>query len=79
MTHGFTAALTLAVLVLQTIKSSRHGKQNIGADNPRALLTDEDVRIIRGSSESIRTLAKRFDVSRSTIHKIKQRLTWRHI
>jgi len=79
MTHELTAALTLAILILQTTKSPRHGTQNIGADNPRALLTDKDVRIIRGSSESIRTLARRFDVSRSTIHKIKQRLTWRHI
>jgi len=77
MAHGLTAALSLAVLVLQTIKSGSNG--NIGADNPRALLTDKDVGIIRASSESIRTLAKRFDVSKSTIHKIKQRLTWRHI
>jgi len=60
MTHGLTAALALAVLGLQTIKASRHGKQNIDDDNPRALLTDIDVRIIRGGSEGIRTRPSRW-------------------
>jgi DNA invertase Pin-like site-specific DNA recombinase len=62
-----------------TARIHRHKKHNIGADNPRALLTDEDVRTIRGSAESVRTLAKRFGVTRAAIYKIKQRLAWRHI
>ena len=42
-------------------------------------MTDEDVKTIRGSAESVRTLAKRFGVTRAAIYKIKQRLGWRHI
>lgn len=42
-------------------------------------LTDEDVEVIRASSESNRKLGKRFGVSATTIYHIKNGTKWRHV
>lgn len=58
-----------------------HGTGNIGEDNPRAKLTKESVENIRGellkgSRGVISLLAKRHNVSISTISDIKRGKTW---
>ena len=44
-----------------------------------AKFTAELVREIRSATENGEELAKRFDVSRSTINRIRSRRTWKHI
>ena len=57
----------------------RKGRSQAGENNGRDKLTNSDVFDIRASSEHYKTLCKRFNVSYSTIHKIKRRETWTHI
>lgn len=57
----------------------RKGRSQAGENNGRDKLTNSDVLDIRASSQHYKTLCKRFDVSYSTIHKIKRRVTWTHI
>jgi hypothetical protein len=50
-----------------------------GEKNPRAKLTEADVRHIRGSTLSTEELTARFGVSKSTIHAARSGTTWRHL
>jgi len=50
-----------------------------GVDNPRAKLTEDDVRFIRASTLSTRELVKMFPVNRNMIYNIKARLNWSHV
>lgn len=47
-----------------------------GQSNPRAKLTEADVAVIRSSSASGRSLASRFGVNPSTIHRIRNGSGW---
>ena len=51
-------------------RGSRHG---------RAKLTEDQVRMIRSSSDSERILAARYGVSNFVIHSIRTFKTWRHV
>lgn len=51
----------------------------LGEDAPAAKLTARDVLAIRASSESQRSLASRYDVNKSQISRIKNRVDWRHV
>jgi 5-methylcytosine-specific restriction endonuclease McrA len=42
-------------------------------------LTEADVRVIRASPESLRVLARKFGVNRSTIQQVRKGKSWRHV
>ena len=50
-----------------------------GEKNGNAKLTEKQVLEIRASQESQVTMAKRFNVSRGTINRIKHQKSWQHI
>jgi IS30 family transposase len=54
----------------------------IGINHGRAMLTEDDVRLIRTLHEeglSYRVIARKFDVGKTTIEHIVTRQTWRHV
>jgi len=55
------------------------GRQAKGETHARAVLTDDEVRSIRGSDESGPVLAGRYGVTKATIYAIKRGRTWRHL
>lgn len=57
----------------------RHGTQQVGEEIHAAILSEDDVREIRQSSERSRYVAKRFGVHETTIHDVRRRKTWKHI
>ncbi len=54
-------------------------QMNRGAAHGNAKLNSWNVRAILGSEETAAQLAQRYGVSKSTIHRIIQRVTWRGI
>lgn len=50
-----------------------------GVNHGNAKVTEDDVRAIRASSESLSALAKRYGVARSTMAAIRKRETWQHV
>ena len=50
-----------------------------GENNPSAKLTEQLVKEIRQSKESLSALAKRLNVNWTTVNNIRCRKTWRHI
>jgi DNA transposition AAA+ family ATPase len=50
-----------------------------GMDHGRHKLTDDDVRMIRESTETLRALAQKLGVTMATIGFVRRRVTWRHI
>lgn len=59
------------------VKAKRLGRQ--GSACYRAVLTDDDVRLIRSSADTGKSLAEHFKVSRSTITDIRKNRSWKHI
>ncbi len=62
--------------------SERYGDplpQNIGDRNPSSKLTAQAVLEIRSSSNSLKELAQKYNVSESNIHCILKRKTWTHV
>lgn len=72
----------------------RHGRQVRGDRHPWRInpeliirgerhklskLTEDDVRAIRASNESKRVLARRYDVDRALIGRVRQRKVWTHV
>lgn len=58
----------------------RKGRDARGEQNGHAKLTDQAVRVIRAElHESTEVLAKRFGVSTSTIHNVRNGRLWRHV
>ena len=53
--------------------------QLAGQGHNSAKLTDEDVLNIRASKKRLQALAKRYGISRMTVHRIRRNLAWRHI
>jgi len=51
----------------------------VGEKTSWAKLTEDDVRAIRSSENSLRILADRFGVSVSAVHAVRQRRTWKHV
>lgn len=58
---------------------TRHGTQPVGIKNPRAKLTESQVREIRASTESYRILSARHGVAEGMIWFIRKRKNWRHL
>jgi len=56
-----------------------HGTLIQGVRQWKSKLTDDDVRVIRMSTESTTELMKRFPVSRTTINKLRRGLGWKHV
>lgn len=50
-----------------------------GSKNPRATVTEDDVRAIRASADSTKELAKRFGTTYKAVYKIRTHETWKHI
>lgn len=50
-----------------------------GEHCPSAKLTEDDVRVIRASSDSLRVLAARYGVSFIAIRNVRLGLTWKHV
>lgn len=50
-----------------------------GMNNGRAILTDDQVRLIRGSNERVRDLVRFYGVSKVTICGIRSGKKWRHV
>ena len=57
----------------------REQRAFVGYKNGRAKLREQDVKKIRDSNDSSSLLAKRYNISKSTIKRIKTRQTWKHI
>lgn len=56
-----------------------HGRALRGRDNPASKLTDVQVREIRASGESARSLARKYRVSHQAILDIRHGRTWAHL
>jgi transposase-like protein len=50
-----------------------------GEKHPQAKLTEEAVRFIRASGDTIGALARKFSISKKTARQARSRKTWRHI
>lgn len=62
--------------------AQRHGTQQRGVRNGRALLNPESVRIIRAlakEGQGFAAIGRRFGVGRSCIRKVVRRITWGHV
>jgi hypothetical protein len=57
----------------------RRGRVTRGTLSPHAKLTDDDVRTIRSSTQSIADIAQRFGVSTPVVRKIRNGSQWRHV
>lgn len=60
----------------------RHGRSGVGARNPKARLTEEDVRAILAAPRTLGSgveLAARYGVGFNTISRIRRGVYWRHI
>lgn len=51
----------------------------VGSVNPKAKLTEDDVRTIRGSALSLGALSKHYGVSKTQISWVKQGKSWSHV
>jgi hypothetical protein len=58
------------------VKKDRSAK---GEKNGDSRLTDDQVKSIKSSLESVTELSKKYKVSRTTVYKIKNRQSWQHI
>ena len=67
--------------MLDALKKNRLSPltQKHGTDNPKSKLTNNQVKIIRMSTASCRLLAEEFNVSSSTIHRVRKNQSWKHI
>jgi hypothetical protein len=73
---------THAENVADAIRNGCRADPMVGEDNPRAKLTEADVLAIRGAVANgavQQQLAASYGVSKSLIHNIIKRKTWRHI
>ncbi|HTP29480.1 MAG TPA: HNH endonuclease [Anaeromyxobacteraceae bacterium] len=59
--------------------AARKGRMNQGINHGMAKLTEDDVRKIRASKGTLRSIAPRFGVTINTISVIRRRLSWRHV
>jgi DNA invertase Pin-like site-specific DNA recombinase len=50
-----------------------------GTDNPKAKLTEKEVKQIRKDTRPHRTIAKEYGVGAPTVSAIKTRKTWKHV
>jgi hypothetical protein len=61
---------------------ARHRKiphRLVGADNPRAKLSEDQIRTIRDSEERSADLARRYGLSKTQVGHIRSRKSWAHV
>lgn len=56
-----------------------HGTENIGENNGRTTLTEEDVRAIRAAPPALKPLMEKYGMSKHGISKIRGRKRWGHV
>jgi ribosomal protein L28 len=61
------------------MKIKKRSFKPTGEKNPKAVLTEGDVKKIRISNETTLTLGERYGVDHTTISAVKNNKTWRHI
>lgn len=59
--------------------TAKHGRQRRGAGHPMAKITDDDVRMIRVSTNSCRYLAGLFNLTPAYVSSIRRKRVWKHI
>jgi hypothetical protein len=62
-----------------SIKTTESGEHPHGEAHSRARLTETDVRAIRASTETGRTLAAKYGMGHATISDIRLRKIWKHV
>lgn len=58
---------------------NRKGRQSVGEHRPMSKLTEQNIKDIRDSTDTLRALGERFGVAHSVIARIKQRKKWKHV
>jgi hypothetical protein len=58
---------------------ARHGTALFGERTPSAKLTEQEVRLIRASSETHAALARQLGVNVRTVQLVRKGVTWKHI
>ena len=58
---------------------TQKGRQARGTRYQRSKLQDHDIKKIRNDTRCYPQIAKEYDIGVSTVSKIKNRITWRHI
>lgn len=58
---------------------NKHGTHNRGERNGKTELSEHDIRMIRNSPPNLKTLMKRYGVSKGCISKIRSRQRWGHV
>jgi transposase-like protein len=64
------------------MKRRFYGSMNLkvnGLDHGRSLLTEEEVRLIYHSTTSVRKLAKKINISPTTVFNIRHKIAWKHL
>jgi hypothetical protein len=58
---------------------TRHGRMRVGVDHHSAKLTEDDIRRIRASLDSISQIARAFGVARKNVRAIRSGKAWAHV
>jgi len=61
------------------VERGRSPVNMIGSANNKTHLTDDDVRVIRASTDSVHKLAKQYNISKSAVQNICYRTSWKHV
>jgi hypothetical protein len=61
------------------LDKNKHGTMLRGESHPNSKITDDDVRAIRSSHETISALSRRIGVSMSSVQSIRARKAWTHV
>ena len=61
------------------LKGRQRSIPKYGEDNPRSILTNEKVLLIREEKGTCKTISKKYGVSLMTISRIKTRKLWKHL
>jgi hypothetical protein len=59
--------------------TKRHGRVRVGVDHHSAKLSEDDVRLIRASSDSISQIARTFGIARKNVRAIRSGKAWAHV
>lgn len=83
-TNNHISNLRWATSAENTEDTRRHGTMVVGERSRHAVLTEEEVRKIRGAHadnprKSRRSTAKEYGVAHTTINKIVSRVLWKHL
>lgn len=77
--HQSTVSVILRKHSLARGRTTAFGKVHKGEAHGRALITEADVRAIRGDPRTAKEIAKDYPLGHQAIHAIKARRTWGHV